>query len=124
MNQANQKVVMQNANMTLIQIRSYEIGYFQIFFSNFGTQAALMIGFIAGSLSQVPGWDNPPDAPYFFVVLYWITSAVCLCAGMHCLVCTVFVNVYGPGLALRGPPGTLLLTIYPFFFLLLTSFVP
>ncbi len=111
MNKANQKVVIQNANMTLIQIRQYEIGYFQIFFSNFGTQAALMIGFIAGSLSQVPGWDNPPGAPYFFVVLYWITSAICLCSGMHCLVCTVFVNVYGQGLALRGPPGSMVRAI-------------
>jgi hypothetical protein len=111
MNQANQQVVLQNANMTLIQIRQYELGYFQTFFSNFGTQAALMIGFILGSISQVPGWDNPPDCPYFFIALYWVTSAICACCGMHCLVCTVLIQVYGQGLALRGPPGSMVRAI-------------
>jgi hypothetical protein len=53
MNQANQKVVAQNANMTLVAIRQAEISYFADFFGNYGTQAALMIGFICGSISQV-----------------------------------------------------------------------
>ena len=53
MNQANQKVVVQNANMRLIAIRQAEVAYFSNFFGNFGTQAAIMLGFICGSVSQV-----------------------------------------------------------------------
>jgi hypothetical protein len=107
MNQANQKQVIQEANMNLVQIRQYELEYFSTFFSNFGTQAALMIGFIAGSLSQVPGTENPTNAPYFFVMLYWVTSAACMATGMHALVCSVFLQVFGQGLALRGPVGSM-----------------
>ncbi len=107
MNQANQKQVIQEANMNLVQIRQYELEYFSTFFSNFGTQSALMIGFIAGSLSQVPGTDNPTNAPYFFVMLYWLTSAGCMATGMHALVCSVFLQVFGQGLALRGPVGSM-----------------
>jgi hypothetical protein len=111
MNQANQQVVIQNANMTLIQIRQYELTYFQTFFANFGTQAALMIGFILSSISQVPGWDNPTDAPGPMLVFYWVTSTISSCFGMHCLVCTIFIQVYGQGLALRGPPGSMVRAI-------------
>jgi hypothetical protein len=107
MNQANQKQVIQTANMNLVQIRQYELQYFSTFFSNFGTQAALMIGFIAGSLSQVPGTDNPAGAPYFFVVLYWVTSALTMMTGMHALLVSVFLQVFGQGLALRGPVGSM-----------------
>lgn len=111
MNQANQKAVIQEANMNLVEIRNVELGYFSTFYSNFATQAALMIGFIVGSLSQVPGVDNPSDSPYFFIVLYWITSALTLCAATHSLVCSVFVEVFGQGLGLRGPLGSMVVAI-------------
>lgn len=111
MNQANQKAVIQEANMNLVGIRNVELGYFSTFYSNFATQAALMIGFIVGSLSQVPGIDNPSGSPYFFIVLYWITSATTLCAAMHSLVCAVFVEVFGQGLGLRGPLGSMIVAI-------------
>eukprot|EP01034_Spumella_vulgaris_P035571 gene35571-43861_t len=41
--------------MTLVSIRAAEIEYFSQFFSSFGTQSALVLGFISGSVSQVPG---------------------------------------------------------------------
>jgi hypothetical protein len=70
-----------------------------------------MIGFIVGSLSQVPGIDNPSGAPYFFISLYWITSATTLCSAIHSLVCAVFVEVFGQGLGLRGPLGSMIVAI-------------
>lgn len=111
MNQANQKQVIQEANMNLVQIRTYELQYFSDFFSNFGTQSALMVGFVAASLSQVPGTENPTGAPYFFLVLYWTSSAACCVTGMHSLVCSVFLQVFGQGLALRGPVGSMVRAI-------------
>jgi hypothetical protein len=111
MNQANQKAVVQEANMNLVEIRNVELDYFSTFYSNFATQAALMIGFIVGSLSQVPTIDNPSGAPYFFVVLYNITSATTLASAIHSLVCAVFVQVFGQGLGLRGPLGSMIISI-------------
>jgi len=107
MNQANQQQVVQNANMNLVQIRQIELTYFSSFFTSFGTQTALMIGFIVGSLSQVPGVDNPSECSYFWIVLYWVTSALCVSSAIHCLVSTVFLEVFGQGLALRGPLGSM-----------------
>lgn len=107
MNQANQQAVIQSANMNLVQIRQIELDYFSSFFTSFGTQTALMIGFIVGSLSQVPGVDNPSGCHYFWIVLYWLTSAACVSSAIHCLVCTIFLEVFGQGLALRGPLGSM-----------------
>lgn len=53
MNQANQKAVVQNANMNLIYIRNMEIKYFSQFFTNFGTQSAILIGCTIACISQV-----------------------------------------------------------------------
>ena len=41
----------------------------------------------------------------FWIGLYWISTAFCLASAMHVLVCTIFLNVFGQGLALRGPEG-------------------
>ena len=63
MNKANQQALVQTANMNLIAIRQAEVGYFTTFFGDFGTQAALMLGFICGSISQVQA-----KIPYCFPV--------------------------------------------------------
>jgi hypothetical protein len=59
MNQANQKAVVQEANMTLVSIRQAEISYFSSFFSNFGTQSAVLIGCTIVCISQVSLFLNP-----------------------------------------------------------------
>jgi hypothetical protein len=105
MNQANQQKLVQETNMNLVAIRSAEIEYFSTFFSNFGTQSALIIGCIMGSVSQVPGINS--NINYFFVVMYWISTAVTLAGALHVLLCTIFINVFGQGLALRGPLGSM-----------------
>ena len=107
MNQANQKAVVQNANMTLVSIRAAEIEYFSQFFSSFGTQSALVLGFISGSVSQVPGVQNPSGCHTAWIWLYWITSAITTACSVQVLVCTIFISVFGQGLALRGPLGSM-----------------
>lgn len=105
MNRAEQQKLVQETNMNLVAIRSAEIDYFSTFFSNFGTQAALIIGCIMGSVSQVPGIES--NEPFFFIGMYWVTTAISLAGAMHVLLCTVFINVFGQGLALRGPLGSM-----------------
>lgn len=109
MNQAHQQKLVQETNMNLVAIRSAEIEYFSTFFSNFGTQAALIIGCIMGSVSQVPGINS--NINYFWVVMYWISTAITLAGALHVLLCTIFINVFGQGLALRGPLGSMVLAV-------------
>jgi hypothetical protein len=52
---AEQSAVVQQANVDVVSLRQAEINYFALFFSSFGTQAALIAGFIVNSVSQVPG---------------------------------------------------------------------
>jgi hypothetical protein len=111
MNRAQQRAIIQEANINLVNIRSLEVDYFRTFFNQFGTQCALMIGFIAGAISQVPALDNPSGAPYWTIVMYWIGSAGCVAAATHVLVCTVFISVFGQGLAIRGPVGSMISAI-------------
>lgn len=107
MNQANQKALIQTANMDLINIRFIELSYFSVFFSSFGTQCAVLNGLITGSLSQVPGQQNPTGCWYGWIVLYWISSAITLGASMHAIVCCLYLEVFGQGLGLRGPLGSM-----------------
>ncbi|KAJ1421408.1 hypothetical protein B484DRAFT_452713 [Ochromonadaceae sp. CCMP2298] len=111
MNRAQQKAVAHEANVGLVDIRNMEVQYFGRFFSNFGTQAAFMIGFILSAISQVPGDVNRMNAPVVFVVFFWVGSAGCLAFAMHVLVCTIFITVFGEGLALRGPLGSMVQTV-------------
>jgi hypothetical protein len=109
MNQANQKVVIQNTNMQLVGVRTFELNYFSDFFSNFGTQSAVMIGFIAGSISQVPGYMTNADG--FWDYEYWITSSICIGAAIACVFAAFYINVFVQGLAIRGPAGSMIKTI-------------
>eukprot|EP00600_Ochromonadales_sp_CCMP1393_P007076 CAMPEP_0174963442 /NCGR_PEP_ID=MMETSP0004_2-20121128/5332_1 /TAXON_ID=420556 /ORGANISM="Ochromonas sp., Strain CCMP1393" /LENGTH=468 /DNA_ID=CAMNT_0016212067 /DNA_START=119 /DNA_END=1525 /DNA_ORIENTATION=- len=108
---AQQRAVVQEANINLVNIRSAEVDYFRTFFNQFGTQCALMIGFIAGAVSQVPALANPSHSPYFWIVMYWIGSAGTVAAATHVLVSTVFISVFGQGLAIRGPIGSMISAI-------------
>jgi len=66
---------------------------------------ALIAGFIVSSVSQVPALGAACGK--FNSYLYWLTSAITFSSAMHGLLCTVFVSVYGQGLALRGPVGSM-----------------
>ncbi len=52
---AEQAAVVHQANVDIVTLRQAEINYFALFFTSFGTQAALIAGFIVNSVSQAPG---------------------------------------------------------------------
>jgi PH domain len=102
---AEQEVLLQNANQEVLAVRQLELSYFSTFFNSFSVQAALLAGFVLNSLN-----DNEYDrfaghqmADY----VYWIFSAVLFAAALHCILTTVYCTVYGAGLALRGPIGSM-----------------
>ncbi len=103
---AEQQQFVQATNNQLLDIRNTEISYFISFFSNFGTQCALISGFIVNAISQVPGLDSRCNPAWKYI--YWILSALALMCAMHVLLCTMFINVFGQGLAIRGPLGSMI----------------
>ena len=105
MQRAEQELLLQNSNQEVLAIRQQELTYFSTFFNSFSLQAALLAGFVLNSLN-----DNEYDrfaghqlADY----VYWIFSAVLFAAALHCILTTVYCTVYGAGLALRGPVGSM-----------------
>ena len=106
MQRAEQELLLQNSNQEVLAIRQQELTYFSTFFNSFSLQAALLAGFVLNSLN-----DNEYDrfaghqlADY----VYWIFSAVLFAAALHCILTTVYCTVYGAGLALRGPVGSMI----------------
>lgn len=109
MYQANQRAVMQTANMALINIRTAEVQYFSTFFSDFATQASIVAGAIVGAVSQTPGYQN--SAAYIFKFSYFTFSAAALIVSLQCLLTTLIASAYGQGMALRGPLGSMVQAI-------------
>lgn len=107
--QAGQKAVFQQTNVALTQIRQVEIQYFSDFFTNFGTQCILLAGFICGSISQTPALDA--DTPFYWKVIYNIGAAGCVAFAVQAMIGSVFISVFGQGVALRGPLGSMVNTV-------------
>jgi hypothetical protein len=107
--QAGQKAVFQQTNVALTQIRQVEIEYFSQFFTNFGTQCFLLAGFICGSISQTPAFQA--ECNYFWQILYNLGAAGCVAFAVQAMIGSVFISVFGQGLAIRGPLGSMVTTI-------------
>lgn len=89
--------------MTL-QIREKEIGVFTDNFAVLLTQSAFMTGLGFGGMTQVPTWGDGKkweEMVYFTLVSASIgLNILTLCVAAWCM-------VFGPGLAIRGPDGSM-----------------
>ena len=70
---------------------------------SFGTQGALIAGFTVGTLTQIDALGS--NAHDFWKWLFWLSCAVVMVTSLHVVLTTTFINIFGPGLALRGPAG-------------------
>ena len=108
MNRANQQLLFQATNQGLLNIRQAEINYYQSLNVAFGTQAALIGGFTYGVFSQNPvNYDNNYSNFQTLTDIYWVTSAITIAMSVHVILCTMLMQVLGPGLALNGPVGSM-----------------
>ena len=90
MQRAQQKAILQATNQGLVKIRGVEISYYSDMFATFGISAAIIGGFAYSAITQIdlPLTLPPPVASYdqlgfdFAGDLFWISSAVCMCASM------------------------------------------
>ena len=107
--------------MTLINIRAAEVNYFNDFFGNFGIQAGVLVAIILANVgglagSNVSGAEEDSagmdlraggiGSPAFAYIFFY-SSAISIVVGMHLLICTILCSVFGQGLALRGPIGSM-----------------
>lgn len=93
--------------MNLVNIRNAEMEYFSTFYFYFGTRSALVIAFVCSSISQVPGLSNPSECPYIWRLFFWYGSAGTLACAVHVMLCSLFVGVFGEGMGIRGPLGSM-----------------
>jgi hypothetical protein len=108
MNRAHQEALFQTTNQGLLSIRQSEINYYQSVNVAFGTQAALVGGFTYGVFTQGQiNYLNGYDGIQIVADLYWFFSATTIAVAVHIIMCTMLIQVVGPGLALNGPVGSM-----------------
>ena len=69
-----------------------------------GTQAALLAGFAYSGLTQVA---IPLDSEYALKLLYLLVTTTAMCLELIAVMNTTLLAMMGPGLALRGPDGSM-----------------
>ena len=88
----------------LVAVRQREMDYMLARYQSIGTQAALICGF---SISSLTGLAASSDIVSPIVShLFYITTFVCILSLLHVILTTLFVCNWAPGLALRGPTGS------------------
>ena len=105
---AEQALLLQAANQQVIKIRNAELTYYTTVFESFNTQCALIAGFVLQALTNL----NLEQAEKNKIVsiasiIFWISSAVAIATSLHCVLTTTLCNIYAPGMALRGPLGSM-----------------
>lgn len=105
MNRANQQALFQQTNQAVLDIRQLEVNYYTNLYGVFGTQATLLGGFVYSTFTQ----NNNENHSYelLFLYLYFIMAAMTIASSLHVMLCTMVLQVYGPGLALNGPLGSM-----------------
>ena len=103
--QAEQGSLLQSANNLLVKIRQSELEYFLEFFTRFGVQAALLAGFSISTYTNILA--EHMDAARVTKMLYWITISMSMGFCIQIVISSMTISVYGGGLALRGPIGSL-----------------
>ena len=99
------KLDLQNKlKLNILQIEERELNYYTQNAMTVGTQAALLAGFAYSGLTQVA---IPLDSDYVLKLLYLITTTTAMCLELIAVMSTTLLAMMGPGLALRGPDGSM-----------------
>lgn len=106
MNLANQKQLSQTINQGVLNIRQSEIDYYSNLCRVFGSQAALIGGFTYGNLAQNTFNTSGRFSETYRAVYYTLASAT-IGLSIHLILVTMLVQVYGPGLSINGPLGSM-----------------
>ena len=106
MNRARQQALLQATNQAVLDIRQSQIQYYLNLHINFGTQSVILAGFVYATFTQnIVNEENLYVDHYQFV--YWVTSVITIATAVHILLCTMILQIYGPGLSINGPLGSM-----------------
>lgn len=95
-----QSSIRQNA----ISLKEKEFSLHHGNFNAVGTQAAVLAGFTVTAFIE---FDCPDDTSRLLKFLYYMAAIVSLSANILCVANTTFLSVWGTGLAMRGPDGSM-----------------
>ncbi len=105
-----ENVALENRAIRLmLQIREKELNYITNKYNAMGTQAALVGGFTVTTLTSITISEN---IPLIVRWLFFAFSSISLSCSISCILNATFVTVWGPGLALRGPRGSMAKAYY------------
>ena len=90
--------------VNLLAIREKELNYYTQNCQAVGTQAALLAGFAYSGLTQVA---IPHDRAYALRIAYLLVTTTAMCFELIAVLNTTLLSMMGPGLALRGPDGSM-----------------
>jgi len=91
--------------MQLVATREREMNYMLGRYQAIGTQSALVSGFAIGTLTNIDIEEG--DVSSIEMYIFYISSMLTVLASMQTILTTVFVCNWAPGLALRGPTGSM-----------------
>lgn len=101
---ADKRALETNLKVSLLQIREKELNFYSQNCLAVGTQAALLAGFAYAGLTQVA----VPEEAYLAVkLLYLIATTTAMGFELVAVLNTTLLSMLGPGLALRGPDGSM-----------------
>jgi hypothetical protein len=63
--------------------------------------------FPSGQISASHINEDEAQALNALLGLFWVSGSVCMGAALHCVLCTILLQIFGPGLALLGPIGSM-----------------
>lgn len=100
---ADKRALVTTLKVRMLQIREKELTYYSQNCLAVGTQAALLAGFSYSGLTQVA---VPLEADYVLKLLYLLITTSAMCLELLAVMNTTLLSMMGPGLALRGPDGS------------------
>ena len=101
---ADKRALETNLKVNLLAIREKELNYYTQNCLAINTQAALLAGFAYSGLTQVA---IPLDSEYVLKLLYLLVTSTAMCLELIAVMSTTLLSMMGPGLALRGPDGSM-----------------
>jgi hypothetical protein len=101
---ADKRALETKLQVSLLSIREKELNFYTQNCRTVGTQAALLAGFAYNSIIQV---DIPDETSNFLTASWLCVSTAGMGFEMIAVLNSVYASMKAPGLALRGPDGSM-----------------
>lgn len=106
---ASQLALAQQANQQLVNIRQLEMDYFISILNSFALIATVVGNNSINVLTQIDVKNETVNIAFTWI--FCITMMVNLTVSVHCVLTSLFTVVFGTGLAIRGPAGSMVRTV-------------